>query len=199
MDFLLYGFGPYKQFRSNITSKIVRKVPRSANLKTIVFPVRFNKTQFTAAIRKNNPDIILGLGQCSTGTKLRIERRAVNRRRNNKEDKGRAIVRGGAKFLPTTLKLRSLGRGAQPSLSAGDYVCNYSMYVMLDYIKRRGKKVRYGFIHIPHNYPRVRAEQLIRLAARRLAPARPPARARRVISPIESAARSRPRSRPTRR
>jgi pyroglutamyl-peptidase len=168
MRLLVYGFGPYKQFEKNITQTIVKKLPRSANLKKIVFPVRFNKAQFIAAIRKNNPGVILGLGQCSTGTKLRIERRAVNLKRNKKEEKGRAIRRGGPKALRTTLKLRRLGEAAKPSLSAGDYVCNYSMYVMIDYLNRRKKNVRYGFIHIPHDYPSERAYRLIRRAVRRL-------------------------------
>jgi len=162
MRVLLYGFGPYKQFKSNITHRIVTKLPRSANLKKIVFPVRFNKTQFTAAIAKHRPDVILGLGQCSTGTKLRVERRAVNVRRNNKEEKGRAIVRGGAKALRTTLKLRGLGKQAQESRSAGDYVCNFSMYVMLEYLKRRRKEAHYGFVHIPHDYDRDRAARFVR-------------------------------------
>lgn len=169
MRILVYGFGPYKQFKSNITQRIVRKLPRSSNLKKIVFPVSFYKAQFTAAIDKHRPDVIFGLGQCSTGTKLRIERRAVNRRRNNKDEKGRAIVCGGPKFLRTTLKLRAFGKAARPSLSAGDYVCNFSMYVMLADLKRRKCKARYGFIHIPHDYPLSRASRVIRRAVRGLA------------------------------
>src|SRR3954471_5445469 len=112
MRVLVYGFGPYKKFKSNITQRIIRKLPHSANVKKVVFPVRFNKTQFAAAIAKHHPDIILGLGQCSSGTRLRIERRAVNRRRNSKQEKGRAISRYGAKSLPTMLKLNGLGKQA---------------------------------------------------------------------------------------
>src|ERR1051325_10708215 len=109
MRLLVYGFGPYKQFKSNITQKIVRKLPRSANLKKIVFPVRFDKNQFIAAVAKHRPDVILGLGQCGSGKYLRIERRAANRRRNNKEEKGRAIRRGGARGLRATLPLQERG------------------------------------------------------------------------------------------
>jgi pyroglutamyl-peptidase len=174
MRILLYGFGPYKQFKKNITQKIVRQLPRSSNLKKIVFPVRFNKTQFTAAVAKHRPDVILGLGQCGSGTKLRIERRAVNLRRNNKDEKGRAIVRGGQKLLRTTLKLRGFGKEAKPSMSAGDYVCNYSMYVMLNDLRRRGRNIPYGFIHIPHDYSITRASGLIRRAVRRLGALREP-------------------------
>ena len=170
MRVLVYGFGPYKQFKSNITQEIVRKIPRSAGLKKIVFPVRFDKNQFIAAIAKHRPDVILGLGQCGSGKYLRIERRAVNRRRNNKDEKGKAIVTGGPPALTPTLRLRKtlFGGQAKSSSNAGDYVCNYSMYIVLKHIKRKSSKTRFGFIHIPHDYPRERAFRLIRRAVRRL-------------------------------
>jgi pyrrolidone-carboxylate peptidase len=37
------------------------------------------------------------------------------------------------------------------SNNAGDYVCNYSMYVMLTEIARRDMKIPFGFIHIPYD------------------------------------------------
>jgi pyroglutamyl-peptidase len=163
MRVLVYGFGPYKQFKSNITQEIVRKIPRSAGLKKIVFPVRFDKNQFIAAIAKHRPDVILGLGQCGSGKYLRIERRAVNRRRNSKEEKGRAIRRRGPRWLRPTLRLekRAFGRRAVTSSNAGDYVCNFSMYVLLDHLQRNHGGARYGFIHIPHDYDRGRASRLV--------------------------------------
>src|SRR5262249_53192914 len=105
MRVLVYGFGPYKQFKTNITQKILRKLPRSRNVKKIVFPVRFDKNQFIAAIEKHRPDAILGLGQCGSGKRLRIERRAVNRKRDSKDEKGRPIRRGGPRSLAPTLAL----------------------------------------------------------------------------------------------
>jgi pyroglutamyl-peptidase len=159
MRVLIYGFGLYRQFENNITQQIVRKLPSSRNLKKIVFPVRFDKKQFTDAVNKYRPDIILGLGQCSSGRLLRIERRAVNLRRNNKSQKGRAIVRGGPNMLASTLRLAALnfGKRTKVSRNAGDYVCNFSMYVMLDYLQRHRPDTRFGFVHIPHNYDPERA------------------------------------------
>jgi pyroglutamyl-peptidase len=164
MRVLVYGFGPYKHFKANITQKIVRKLPRSADLTKIVFPVRFDEKQFVAAIEKHRPDVILGLGQCGSGKHLRIERRAVNRRRDSKDEKGRAIRRGGARWLRPTLRLRkTLFSGqAKSSSTAGDYVCNFSMYMILDYIKRRRSRTRFGFIHIPHDYDRSNARRLVK-------------------------------------
>jgi pyrrolidone-carboxylate peptidase len=113
--------------------------------------VKFHRAQFIKAVEKYQPDTILGLGQCSRGRHLRIESRAVNKRRSNKSAKARRISAGGARRMPTNLKL-DLGREARVSRSAGDYVCNYSMYVILEYIRQRRFSIRFGFIHVPHGY-----------------------------------------------
>ena len=122
-------------------------------MRKLVFPVRFHKKQFTSAVKTFRPDVVLGLGQCSRGRWLRIERRAINRQRNDKKERVRPIVHGGPKWLPTTLRLEKLALDKQVKISydAGDYVCNFSMYVILDYL-RRHHPVSFGFIHIPHGY-----------------------------------------------
>ena len=160
MRILLYGFGPYRRFRDNVTEKILRRLPRHRGLRKMVFPVRFHRGQFLQAVRKNRPDIILGLGQCSKGRKLRIESRALNRRRNDKSEKAKPILRGGPRQLSTNLRL-GLGLRARPSRNAGDYVCNYSMYVILDYLNRCREPVRFGFVHIPHDFDPGRASLIL--------------------------------------
>jgi pyrrolidone-carboxylate peptidase len=159
MRVMVYGFGLYRHFKDNITQHIVRSSPSLRHFQKVVFPVRFDKKQFTDAMKKHRPDFVLGLGQCSRGRLLRIERRAVNLRRNNKSQKGRAIVRGGPKTLASTLRLDKLRLGKQTKISrnAGDYVCNFSMYVILDYLRCHRPDARFGFVHIPHNYDRKRA------------------------------------------
>ncbi len=163
MRVLIYGFGPYRQFNDNITEKIVRAFPKQRGLKKIVFPVRFHKGQFIAAVKDSRPDVVLGLGQCSRGALLRQERRAVNRRRNSRDDKPICIVAAGSSKLFTNLEL-NLARHAKFSQDAGNYVCNFSMYVMLDYIKRRELPIRYGFVHVPRHYNAKRALRILQRA-----------------------------------
>lgn len=43
MRLLIYGFGPYKQFKDNITEKILRRLPARNGVKKVVFPARFQK------------------------------------------------------------------------------------------------------------------------------------------------------------
>ena len=163
MRILLYGFGPYRQFKDNVTERILRKIPKRRGLTKIVFPVKFDRSQFIKAVTKYKPEWVVGLGQCSRGRRLRIETRAINRRRNSKKEKARPIVRGGAPKLFTDLRLE-LGRQARRSRNAGDYVCNFSIYVILETLRRRQVKIRYGFIHIPHDYDPEKAAALVNSA-----------------------------------
>jgi pyrrolidone-carboxylate peptidase len=151
MGILIYGFGPYRQFRDNVTEKILRRLPRRSWLKRCVFPVRFDKKQFVAAVKANRPEIIVGLGQCSRGRTLRIETCALNRRRNSKKEKARPIVPQGRFRLRTDVGL-DCGREGRLSNNPGDYVCNYSMYVIMDYLRRRRISTRFGFVHVPDRY-----------------------------------------------
>ncbi len=170
MGLLIYGFGPYRHFQDNVTEKIVRRLRRRDGLKKIVFPVRFHRGQFLDAIKQHRPDFILGLGQCARGQRLRIELQAVNRRRNSPDDRARPILAGGPPRLRTHLRL-ALGRQGKSSNQAGEYVCNYSMYVILDFIKRRGLPIRFGFIHIPHRYDYNRTIRLVEKAIEKIATA----------------------------
>jgi len=156
---LLYGFGPYRQFRDNITAKIVKSLPRQPGLKKIVFPVSFSRGQFVDALERFKPDIVLGLGQ-SSRQRIGVESQARNQRRSRSAEKPTSISRRGPARLKTTLDLK-VGRQTGKSTNAGDYVCNFSMYVMLDHILRKQRGVPYGFIHIPYDYDVTKAGALI--------------------------------------
>ncbi len=157
---LVYGFGSYLQYRQNVTTEILRKLPQWSCLRKIVFPVRFDRRQFVAAVRTYQPDVILGLGQCSSGEVLRVENRAVNRRRTDRKSEARPILMSGAPSHVTTLDLK-LGSSATGSNRAGDYVCNYSMYVLLDFLERQRLPVRFGFVHIPYDYDAAKAAGIL--------------------------------------
>jgi pyrrolidone-carboxylate peptidase len=168
MRILLYGFGPYRQFRDNVTAQIVRALPTQAGLKKVIFPVRFQRRQFIDALNRHKPDVILGLGQ-SSRKQIEVEARATNRRRVGKLDRPRPIFKGKPKSLATTLSMRA-GRWAGMSKDAGDYVCNYSMFVLLDEIGRRQMKTRFGFIHIPHDCDHQKATRYVLRILRQVHP-----------------------------
>jgi pyroglutamyl-peptidase len=164
MRILLYGFGPYRQFRDNITARIIKSMPARSGLKKIIFPVRFKRGQFIGAMRRHKPDIVIGLGQ-SSRKQIEVEARANNRRRPRSNDKPRPIVENGPKVRPTTLAIET-GRRVARSTNAGDYVCNYSMFVLLDEITRQNLKIPFGFIHIPHDYDLDKASRFVQRVLR---------------------------------
>ena len=149
MRVLVYGFGPYREFRDNITETIIKALSPLPGLTTAVFPVRFNRRQFIDVLERHKPDRVIGLGQCTRG-RIELESRAINRKRASNRVSAKRIRQSGAEVLPTTLDI-NLGSGVGHSDTAGDYVCNYSMYVMLEYISRSGRDIRFGFLHIPYN------------------------------------------------
>jgi pyrrolidone-carboxylate peptidase len=128
-------------------------------LETVVFPVRFHRGQFLEALRRHNPDAVLGLGQ-SARSAIEIETRAVNRRRASKKARARPIRQRGLRWLPTTMEIK-IGQRIKRSDDAGDYVCNFSMYVMLEQLQRAQANIEFGFMHIPHDADLGQARRLV--------------------------------------
>lgn len=147
---LVYGFGPYRKFTENITSQVIDSLPPRPGLRKVVFPVRFVRRQFIEALGEPMPLIVLGLGQ-SSRPRIEVETRAMNRRRADKAKAARPISAGGQTWLPATLPL-NVTRPSAKSINAGDYVCNFSMYVMLEELNRREHYGSFGFVHIPFDH-----------------------------------------------
>jgi pyroglutamyl-peptidase len=167
---LLYGFGPYRQFRDNITARIIKSLPPQPGLTKIVFGVRFHRRQFVEALKRFKPDVVLGLGQSSRRA-IQTEAQATNRRRARWTDRPKPIAPDGAQRLKTNLALK-IGREVRRSSNAGDYVCNFSMYVMLDHVRQNELDTLYGFIHIPHDYDQKKARRMVEKILRRCRNAR---------------------------
>ena len=153
---LVYGFGPYRQFRENITARIIKSLTPRQGLRKIIFPVRFYRKQFVDALRAPMPLMIVGLGQ-SSRPRIEVETRAINLRRASRSRAPRPITSGGEAWVPATMPL-SVTRPSAKSINAGDYVCNYSMYVMLEEVERQEHHGRFAFLHIPfdHDLPAAR-------------------------------------------
>ena len=147
---LLYGFGPYRRFTENITAEIIGSLPARPGLGKIVFPVRFQRRQFVEALKNPMLLMVVGLGQ-STRPRIEVETRAINRRRSSKTSAPRPITAGGEAWLPATMPL-SVTRPSAKSINAGDYVCNFSMYVMLEELERQDLNSLFGFVHIPFDH-----------------------------------------------
>jgi pyrrolidone-carboxylate peptidase len=145
---LVYGFGPYEEFDANISESVVRALAPRPGVVIEVFDVRFDRDMFVSVLGRHAPDVVIGLGQCRRGRKLRIESRAQNRWGRRGEPL-RRVSESGPGHLFASLRLPFDAR-TRASRDAGTYVCNFSMYVCLEYCATRGSQ--YGFIHVPRGY-----------------------------------------------
>ena len=164
MKTLVTGFEPFGGSDRNPSAELITRLEGEAI--TVVLPVEFE------AVRKLVPDLLaehhpthvvcLGLSGCATG--LTLERVAINlidaRIPDNAGDQpvDRPVIPGApaARFatLPVKAMLRALQASGVPgelSLSAGSYVCNALLYLMLHEAAALPREIRplCGFIHVP--------------------------------------------------
>lgn len=163
MRALVYGFGPYGKFAHNVTTDIIHSVNRRKLAKGIVFDVRFYRKQFVEALNHYQPEIVIGLGQHPRAWKIRIERRARNWQ-SSPHPNGKRIESRGPEFRFVSLKI-PVAEGTTVTYDAGDYVCNYSMYLMCGETEKVNSM--YAFLHVPINVDVEQATRLIGKILRR--------------------------------
>lgn len=135
-----------------------------------------------AALREARPEVVVAVGLAGGTAAVRVERVAVNlqdaRIPDNAGDQpvDRPVRTGGpaAHFATLPVKravarIRAVGIPAEPSLSAGTFVCNHVMYALLD---APGPARAAGFVHVPWDaahapdgVPSLPAEDLARAVA----------------------------------
>jgi len=155
---LLYGFKPFKKFKKNISEEVVKNI--DMKFKKVILPVVPKKEIILDKIKRYQPEIIIGIGQCRKGKLIRIERKAKNRYKTKEARKVKIDKRGRDQYL-VNLKLKKIP-GTKISYSAGEFLCNFSMYVIMDFIKKRGLKTEFAFLHIPRDYKARKAIRLIK-------------------------------------
>ena len=156
---LVYGFKPYKEYEKNISELVVKGLKKRPGIKKVVLPIVFNK-KILKIINKFKPDIIIGLGQKKRGKLLEMERTARN---IYKKDRKRKISPNGPKryflnFKPN-IKLKTV-RTDYVSEDE-DYLCNFTRYIIMDFIKNKKLKSKSAFIHIPSKYSLKKAIKII--------------------------------------
>ena len=164
---LITAFDPFGGESVNPSWQAVSALPdeicgwavRKVQLRTV-----FGKAEeeLAAAMKEFSPDAVICTGQAGGSSGIRLERVAINlidaRIPDNEGNQpvDIPVVKDGpaAYFteLPVKLmreRLQDNNITAELSYSAGSFVCNAVMYSLLHLIKRKYKKVKGGFIHVP--------------------------------------------------
>lgn len=170
---LLTAFDPFGGDQINPAQEAVRRVRDTIDGVKIVkvdVPVVFHKSIDTvyAAMKAEQPDVTLCIGQAGGRFEITPERVAVN------VDDGRIpdnegnqpvdvpVFADGAPAYFAKLpikamveKIRAAGIPASVSNTAGTYVCNHLMYGVLYHIQKEFPDMRGGFIHVPFIHEQV--------------------------------------------
>jgi len=156
---LIYGFKPFGKRKTNISELVVKRLKpkKGFKIKKVILPVAFKK-DILKKIQKFKPNFIIGLGQKEKGKLLEIERTARN---IHKKDGMRIIIPKRPPRYILNLKLKDKPKGIRVDYISGRYVCNFTRYIVMDFIKRNKLKTRSAFIHIPKDYNPQRATRII--------------------------------------
>lgn len=167
MKLLLTAFDPFGGATINPALEAVKLVKNQIDDIEIVkleVPTVFRKSIDTvaAAIAKEQPDVVLCIGQAGGRFDICPERVAINlddaRIPDNEGNQplDNVIFEDGENAYFTTLpvkamvaSMREAGIPASVSYSAGTFVCNHLMYGVLYTLAKKYPGVRGGFVHVP--------------------------------------------------
>lgn len=167
---LVTGFEPFGDEKENPSAWVAEEAGaelarRGFDAHSAVLPVSFKRCGEALAqlLEKLKPDVAVALGLAGGITHVRLERVAINLKDASRPDNDGAqpvdepIDPSGPAAYFSTLPLRRIlerlrGEGVPAAISnsAGTFLCNYAMYLLLRYADLHGYPGRAGFIHLPY-------------------------------------------------
>ncbi len=168
MKILLTGFEPFGGSQSNPSERVARSMEgvsiAGIDSHSRVLPVdRLHAADaLLHALEEVKPDAVLCLGEAPRRPVISIERVAINLLDypiidNLGEQVQDIPIRadGPAAYFvtlpvrPILERLTAAGIPAELSLSAGAFLCNQVLYVLLDHLAQQEKAIPAGFMHLP--------------------------------------------------
>lgn len=164
---LVTGFDPFGGESLNPALESVKQLPNiisGAEVIKLEVPTVFKKSVDTLqkAMEKENPDVIICVGQAGGRTDITIERVAINQDDARIPDNegnspiDEVIFEDGENAYFASLPIKAMAKEIQDSgipasisNTAGTYVCNHLMYGCLYWIDKKYKNAIGGFIHVP--------------------------------------------------
>lgn len=168
MKILVTGFDPFGGEPINPALEAVKRLPREihgAEISWVEIPTVFHKSAqvLEQAIKDQQPDVVLCIGQAGGRTGLTPERVAINQDDARIPDnEGQqpidvAIRPDGAPAYFSSLPIKAMvqaiqtvGLPAAVSNTAGTFVCNHLMYQVLYLVDKQFPHIKAGFMHIPY-------------------------------------------------
>ena len=162
---LVTGFDPFGGETINPAWEAVSRLPDeigACRVEKLCVPTVFGEAGRVALERaaRVRPKAVLCVGQAGGRSAVTPEMVAINLRHARIADNAGAmpqdepVVAGGENALFSTLPVRAMAQAinaagipAEVSYSAGTYVCNDTMYAVVEHLRDTG--IPAGFIHVP--------------------------------------------------
>jgi pyroglutamyl-peptidase len=174
---LITAFEPFNGQSLNASAEIINRLnvnKFNAHIHTLILPTVFKSVDdiITSKIDDLNPDIILLLGEARLSTNIRLERIAINiddariPDNQNYQPIDLPIINHGPAAYLSTLPLRTIHSHLSSqnipiviSNSAGTFLCNHLMYIVLHHLAtKKASNTIAGFIHFPYIKTQVKSD-----------------------------------------
>lgn len=168
MKVIVTGFDPFGGESINPAYEAVKLLPdeiAGAQVVKVEVPTVFRKSINTLdqAMEREQPDLVLCVGQAGGRFDLTIERVAINMDDARIEDnegnqpidepifaEGKPAYFSNLPIKAMVQNVRKNNLTASVSNTAGTFVCNHLMYGLLHMIDTKYEGVRGGFVHVPY-------------------------------------------------
>ncbi|BBD73553.1 pyrrolidone-carboxylate peptidase [Sulfodiicoccus acidiphilus] len=162
---VVFGFEEFQEYRENparlVAESLDGREVGGHRIKGVVLPVQYDRVPglISAELRATRPALALGVGVAPGRAKITPEKVAINYKFSREPDNAGLVAKGeriddgpDGLFADIPVEdlvdhLNSVGIPAELSLSAGSYLCNTAMYVILREVRMYGGLG--GFIHVP--------------------------------------------------
>lgn len=173
MKILVTAFEPFNGRDMNPSQLILEQLeaPEGVTLIKELLPVEFKTTTklLQERLKEYQPDIVLSLGQAGNRPEISVERVAINLD-NCRSSNGQKAIADNAGDMPVdepivegapqayfsnlpvwdmVKVIQEAGVEASVSYTAGTYVCNHVMYIVLHEAAANYSGMKAGFIHVP--------------------------------------------------
>ena len=173
MKILITGFEPFGGETINPAHEAVKLLPntiKGAEIVKLEIPVVFDRGAkvIEEEIEKVKPDVVVSIGQAGGRSCITIEKVAINLKEaripdnDGNQPNEMKIREDGENAYFTTLPIKAMiqnmknnGVPANISYTAGTYVCNDVMYILLYMLEKKYPNIKGGFIHVPFDTAQV--------------------------------------------
>ena len=172
MKILISGFVPFGKMNINPTEELLLEAKsfeiENVEISTILLPVNYDECaeELIKKIVETQPDVVISCGLAAGRTAITPERIGINVKdtgsgdpypdNNGKIPTDEMIDEEGPDGLFATLPNRLIERNlkeqnipAAVSNSAGTFICNNTLYAVLNHIRKNNLNTKAGFIHFP--------------------------------------------------